>query len=611
GKDMMNFTEESNAYIPYLKSTTDGWVGLCNWASKTIDVYDVGVTDWNSASARLMSWKPETWRSYSSLEVSAWNAGYPRDVKVRNSPWGRIWVAVGGNLATITLRNTGHKQWALNLGSGITPHGVELLPNGNIVVVGKDANWVRVYTSSQGTNNYAQFNITSPTSVLWDVKCNVLRVTGQLGSTHVLAALNVGGTASAPTLTQNTGHTSTLPSSGGLSVSSFYGDNDKLFVSTNTGVYTYNKTTKTYTAIPGSAFRAGVNSVFNQPSGEIVETRPNTSGSPYVDFYYSNGSFKWWQNISGTLMYRACLWRNEYEEQEFTIALLPDAQMYTNSAGGGLPGMFTAQTNWIKNNVENENIAYVAMVGDISEYGDAPEEVNNWTNANTAMSVLESISPQIPYGVAVGDHDQILTKVPYAGKGNPLNPSAKFNEYFGVSRFSGRSYYGGAYVGVTCPSGKNDSHYDFFSAFGTDFIVIYIEFSYSADTTNMYTWASNLLSTYPNHKGIVVTHYAMTATGAYSAQGYNIYHHLKRNPNFFLMLTGHITAEYHRQDVNDNSRVTTILANYQGNAYGGDGYMQLLTISLTNNSMSVKTYSPYRNTYQTDENSQFTISPLF
>jgi len=612
-KNVMNIPDEPDNNVPMLKSgqlsSSDGWIGLCNWTTKTIDVYDVGVADWNSASAKLMSWQPTTAKAYATAEVTAWNAGYPRDVKVRNSPWGNVWVSVGGNLATITTRSTGNKKWAVNLGSGTTPHGVELLPNGNIVVAAKEANWVRVYNSSQGaTYSYAQFNISAPTSVLWDSQSNVLRVTGQLNGVHVLAALTVGGTAAAPTLTQNTALTSALPTSWGLDVSAYYGNNNLLLISTSSGVYTYNKTNKTFIAVSGAAFGAGVNSVFNQPSGEFVETRPNTTGSPYVDFYYSTGAFKSWQNIVGATMYRACLWRNEYQVQEFTIALLPDAQTYTSQYNGGVIGMLTAQTTWIKNNRETENIAYVTQVGDLSEFGDARDE--DWINANTAMSVLESVSPQIPYGVAVGNHDQLLTENPYVGLDDPLQPSAHFNQYFGKSRFNGRSYYGGSYVGASCPSGKNDSHYDLFSAFGVDFIAIYIEFSYAADTAAMNTWASDLLSTNSNRKGIVVTHYAMTATGAYSGQGYYIYHHLKRNPNFFLMLGGHVNGEYHRQDIQNGNRVTTLLADYQDDTNGGNGYMQLLKISLTNNTISVKTYSPYLGTYQTDANSQFTL-PLF
>ncbi len=598
-KDKLGESQQTKINIP-LK--TDNWIGLCNVANDKIEVYDTRISDWNASVAKKISWSPSTDNGYSAAEVSAW--GDPQDVRLRNSPWGGVWVAVGGNLATITNQNNGKRKWALNVSA--VPSGVELLPNGNIVIAAKDDNWVRVYTSSQGTDsyNFVQFNLTAPTSVLWDAQSSVIRVTAQ----NSLTALTVGGTEAAPTLSEYATLTSTLPSSGGLDVSAYYGDPNKLLVSTRSGVYTYNKPAKTYTAISGSAFRSGVHATGNEPLGMIVQSRPGISGSQYVDFYKNNGDVLYSRNIAGSSIYRARIWKADYEYSEFSLLLIPDTQVYTSEYSGGVIGMFTAQTNWIKTNQECENIVYVAHVGDISEFGDARTE--DWINADKAMSVLESANPQIPYGVAVGNHDQLITEKPYVGLGNPFSPSNKFNQYFGKSRFSGRSYYGGSYVGTSCPSGNNDSHYDLFSVFGKDFIVIYLEFDSNNEDPGLNDWAYKLLGDYANRKAIVVSHYIMTTTGEFTSQGSAIYQRLKVRPNLFLMLCGHVTGEKYRQDIYNGSRVTTILADYQGFNNGGDGYMQILKLSLTNNSISVKTYSPYRNEYKTDGDSQFTL-PLF
>lgn len=290
-------------------SIKDSWVAVLDVTNDKINVYDCYAANW-TAVAQKMSWSPSTARLYSAAEVSAW--GDPRDVRIRQSPWGGAWAAVGGNLATIAVQSTGKRQWALNLGAGTMPHGVELLANGNIVVAAKDGNWVRVYTSSQSATStgYAQFNITAPTAVLWDSVNNVIRVTGTIGSTAVLAALTVGGTAAAPTLTENVSLRSTLPTTGGQDVTDFAGDPNKLWVCTSNGVYSYNKTTKVFSPIGGNAFRSGVKSCVNQISGRLIQADP--SNGAHVDFYASSGLWHQWQNLVGTSNYRARIWKYDY-----------------------------------------------------------------------------------------------------------------------------------------------------------------------------------------------------------------------------------------------------------------------------------------------------------
>lgn len=287
----------------------DSWVATLDVTGDKINVYDIYAQFWTTA-ARKMSWSPTTARGYSAAEVSAW--GDPRDVRIRQSPWGGAWAAVAGNLATIAIQSTGNKRWAINLGAGTTPHGVELLPNGNIVVAAKDGNWVRIYTSSQSTSSttYTQFSITAPTAVLWDPVSNVIRVTGSIGGTSVLASLTVGGTAAAPTLIENVSLRSTLPTAGGQDVTDFAGDPNKLWVCTSTGVYTYNKTSKAFTAIGNYAFRSGVKSCINQISGRLIQASP--ANSAHIDFCSSNGTWHQFQNLTGSSNYRVRIWKYDY-----------------------------------------------------------------------------------------------------------------------------------------------------------------------------------------------------------------------------------------------------------------------------------------------------------
>lgn len=290
---------------------------------------------------------------------------------------------------------------------------------------------------------------------------------------------------------------------------------------------------------------------------------------------------------------------------DFTIAVLPDPQYYTSSQNGGTPEMFIAQTNWIKNNRYKENIVYVACMGDITDHGNT--YVSEWTNARAAMDILHDAD--IPYGIAVGNHDQT------PNTGHPITCSTSgFNENFGVSRFRGKSWYGGHY------GNNNDSHYDLFSAGGLNWIVFYIEYdSWNDDGDNMNAWADSLLRSYPDRKAIIVSHlmlkpgnpaqWTYTGRGGYY-QGKAIYDRLKGRENLVMMLCGHITGEDYRVDKYNGFRVTSLLTDYQSWENGGNGYMRLITISTSANEIKIRTYSPYLDKWIVDANSEF-ILPLF
>src|SRR6266480_411326 len=98
-------------------------------------------------------------------------------------------------------------------------------------------------------------------------------------------------------------------------------------------------------------------------------------------------------------------------EGDFTLVALPDTQYYVSSLNGGLPAMFTSQTDWIAANSSIRNIAYVAQLGDCVQNGDNGGNNAEWLEATNALYRLENpnttfMPDGIPYGVAVGNHDQ-------------------------------------------------------------------------------------------------------------------------------------------------------------------------------------------------------------
>lgn len=305
-------------------------IACSNMANDMIEVYDPGVTDWNLSSALKWSWKPNTAGGWSTAEVDAWNAGEPLDVKLRNSTvWpgtSQVIVSGSGNLATIASYPAGVRQWAaiVDPGPNVFVHQGEILPNGNVAFAAMTGNWVRVYASSQGSNNttYAQATLTGARAVLWDPIYNVLWAMGP----SVLKAYTIGGTAASPTLTEDVSKSFTL-SSVGLDLTAYNGNPHKLWITRNDGVFLYDKVTKTLSAAAGSAYRTMVNSISNHPQGLIAETKATTSCTvntyctPIVNIYNYAGTWSTTRTRTGAAFFRAKYFWDQYQDpSEYRVA---------------------------------------------------------------------------------------------------------------------------------------------------------------------------------------------------------------------------------------------------------------------------------------------------
>ncbi|MGZ5529373.1 MAG: Ig-like domain-containing protein, partial [Limisphaerales bacterium] len=301
-----------------------------------------------------------------------------------------------------------------------------------------------------------------------------------------------------------------------------------------------------------------------------------------------------------------------YPGQDFVIPVLPDTQNYAREAssiGNATMQMWYAQTEWIITNRVRQNIPFVATLGDCVQNGDILNGGPNsteWRNATNAYYRLENpartlLGDGLPYLVTVGNHDQ-------EPNGDPDGSTDLYNQYFGSSHFADKPYYGGHF------STNNDTWFALFSVSGLDFIVL--SFEYGRYGSTVLGWADSVLATNQNRRIIVLTHFAGddtpddTTVSPFSAQGQAIYDELKTNPNFFLMLGGHVFnegGEGRRSDTYNGHTVRTLISDYQGRTNGGNGLMRLMNFSPSNNLVSVKTYSPYTGQYETDANSQFSF----
>jgi hypothetical protein len=257
---------------------------------------------------------------------------------------------------------------------------------------------------------------------------------------------------------------------------------------------------------------------------------------------------------------------------DFDLIVLPDTQNYSTL----FPEIYTFQTQWISDHKSSSNIAFVAQVGDLVNLASSVPE---YINADAAMDILDA--GNIPYSVVPGNHD--------------------YNTYFGVSRFSGKAYYGGHY-GV-----GNENNYSLFTASRMDFILINLEYQ---PTTQELDWADSLLKTYSNRRGIVVSHDILNLDNSWSYPA--LYHELKDNANLFLILCGHMhlpdDGAAIRTEIGDHgNKVYVLLSDYQDYPNGGDGYLRLLRFSPANDKIYVQTYSPYESAFMTDEQNQFEL----
>lgn len=275
--------------------------------------------------------------------------------------------------------------------------------------------------------------------------------------------------------------------------------------------------------------------------------------------------------------------------QDFTIVVLPDTQYYSQDYAS----IFHDQTKWIVDNREAYNIVGVIHNGDIVNRSG---EVYQWENADAAMGRLEEALADskdgVPYGVTVGNHD-LISFTP--------GEFARFDEWFGVDRFAGRGYYGGHYT-----TNSNSENWVHFTAGGVELVVV----SLSYDTTPsaaVLNWAESIFEAHPNAFGILNSHALMFKSGAFDDQGSATYNALKDVANMELMTCGHRTAEVTRTHTFEGNVVHAMLADYQSIEDRQSGYLRIWEFSPANDELTVRSYSPTQDKFQTDANSQFTL----
>jgi hypothetical protein len=297
-----------------------------------------------------------------------------------------------------------------------------------------------------------------------------------------------------------------------------------------------------------------------------------------------------------------------YVKGSWTLVLLPDTQNYCSS----FPEIFTSQTNWIVNNRQKRNIAFVLQEGDVTN-NNAPAE---WENGRRSMSLLDG---KVPYAIAPGNHD-------YIDKDQSQRLS-KLSQYFPVSHFEKLPTFGGVYE-----RGKMENSYHLFRAGGRDWIAIALEWG---PRDGVLRWAGMVLDKYRNRSAIIVTHaYLYSDDTLYDVKtrtdqkwnphsywtanlpggtndGQEIWEKLVRlNQNVAFVFCGHVLNDGAGRLTSTGvcgNKVHQILANYQMREKGGEGYLRLVEFLPDGKTVQIKTYSPYLDNYLTDDQQQFRL----
>ncbi len=327
--------------------------------------------------------------------------------------------------------------------------------------------------------------------------------------------------------------------------------------------------------------------------------------------------------------------------QQFTIAVIPDTQNYTDYRfqtfseppfAIDFVDVYKRQVEYIvKNSVVNAgSIVFAIHLGD-NVLHHAEQELE-WQLADRTISILDDV---IPYGMVPGNHDYDV-RSRRKDKTWAFNGTSHFIQYFGSEsmHFKNKEWYGGSFH-------EGLSSWCRFSVDSINFLFIGLELE-AGDA--VLEWAQNIIEQNKNLPTILVTHEYLNCkyesknpgtfslstdhyrrdTGDYNTAPQLWNKFIKKNNQIFLVLCGHAyikdDGEAVRTDINDDGyKVYQLLSDFEGrnelfkkleiseHPYGGDGWLRLLHFNLEKKQIHVQTYSTEFKCYEKDYDSDFLI----
>ncbi|WP_371403587.1 Tat pathway signal sequence domain protein [Kribbella sp. NBC_00662] len=268
--------------------------------------------------------------------------------------------------------------------------------------------------------------------------------------------------------------------------------------------------------------------------------------------------------------------RIDTEHPRFTLAVVPDTQ-YQFDQDRGDPAPLSATFNWLIDNRTDENIVFMAHLGDVTENALAME----FAQADPVFKILDRA--RFPYSVLAGNHD-------IDGSKDDTRGPSPYLDTFSPRRFRWMPTYGGSTA-----NGYNSYHV--FRAAGRQWLLLAMDWRPSDAS---FAWARDVIAKHPKLPVILTTHEIVYAdagdpTAYFSDQGNRVWDQLiDGNDQIFITMNGHYwpPGRVTRKNAAGND-VHLHITNYQDRFYGGSGMVRLYHFDLARNTIDVETISPW------------------
>lgn len=176
---------------------------------------------------------------------------------------------------------------------------------------------------------------------------------------------------------------------------------------------------------------------------------------------------------------------DEYE-YDYVLAFLPDIQYMTQS----YPGSLKIMIDFLVDKGKTHNIQYVLGLGDITNANTAGE----WA---TILRQTNRLNGYIPYALTPGNHDGINS-----GGKEVLDSvyAKKTGHYYQLVRENGGFF----------DENSVRNTYHTFTVGEVDYLVVVLDFG---ATDDILAWASDILTSHPDHRAIITTHGYLNSDG--------------------------------------------------------------------------------------------------